>query len=195
MGEENEYAADNSNSSKMFDEFPFLKVFPFEDYEFFIGKESQFNSQLGSKEDIEFLSFIHKDREDDLCLFFNKDDIHFLNRKATSVNKLDEFIAKFNKGIFSSNLEEKVNIAKESAAFLGKIDNSLLNDFYHIIKDLVGQASLSIQSIILRKIELIEAGTNPELSAYEKEIIMIYYTFRLHHAKIILGIIIASKIY
>ena len=102
-------------------------------------------------------------------------------------------------GINSKSLEEKADEIKRSRIFIKSLDSEVLLDprFEGVLVDIMeihGVNLTSTQLLALQKRSVTKLKKTP---FSEKQYIVgsAYFDFQLHYAKILLGIIIAAKIY
>lgn len=184
--------------SNIYDEFPFMQSFPFNDYH--IQLIANFD-ELGYEAPAELadltVSFSYNEKGSDVHIFFIPEDIYFLYEKSKDIKTLDSVRELIDRGLTSPKIEAKTECVLDSVEFLEKVDKSYANidNFDGILDDLIGINNADFSIIIADKIKRLLDGESPKLNKLERDVISSYLNFQLHHAKIILGVIIAAKIH
>ncbi len=204
---------DFDNLIQVYETFPFLESFPFEEYNIRIEKERDFGVELDPKNKILYegdlelelepvqhlIHFTYRCDNSDVTISFYLDDIDFLNDRADKIIKLDSIRKIIDVGLNNIDIVLKMKAIKKLGTFMKKVGTTdvLKKDaFGSVLKSIQSMSGMKIpRKISTRVINLDEKINIKELKVDEEKCIMLYLDFQLHHAKIILGTIIASKIY
>lgn len=183
--------------------FPFLSSFPFNDYKISIDKisDSIEVDPLVAKEtsynDLYFINFTYQYGESDICFSFYTFDIEFICSVSKKVRKLDSVREKLDKGLTLDGISDKLIHIKEGEKFIKKLGPSLLagDSFDGILDEMLKLAEVEADSKIIYKIKNLKEVNSEELDYNTFRCAADYYDLHLHHIKILLGIVIAHKIY
>lgn len=185
--------------------FPFLSSFPFVEYEISVEKSIEDDIEVDpiiAKEasalsTLDFINFSYKHEDSDISFSFYTFDIEYICSVSKKVRKLDSVREKLDLGISSDDISYKLNCIKEGEQFIKKLGPSLLagNTFDVILNEMLKLNSAKITSEILDKITRFKEVDYSEIDYLALDCIMDYYDLHLHHIKILLGIVIAHKIY
>lgn len=204
-----EYSRDEfDNRSKLYAEFPFMQAFPFEEYTFTLEKEDDLTtlsgidpvviSEAGKFVVPEFVNFYYISKETKVSLSFYTYDIRYILENSKDVKKIDEIREALDYGISATTLLDKIESIKKGEKFLKKLGSSLIvgKSFDGVLDEFLANKGYVVSKSELRKIKSKFKTISEDLYDDElKEIIGSFYDIHLHHIKILLGIVIASKIY
>lgn len=204
MGEET-----SDKTSELYKSLPFMESFPFEEYEITLEKEGIDAADLGIDPIIvnalgtfgtdQKVNFFYMEGEYKIQVTFFQDDIAFISEVSDRIKKLDSVHDDLDIAIYCGDIEVKLAQAKKSKKF-GQILGSgsvFALPFEDILDDLLKlyEAHLtSEQRLGLQKLNLTKIMSKP-LNIKEVNMIRAYLNFQLNYAKILLGIVIAAKIY
>jgi len=176
--------------------FPFLESFPFEEYILSSGKDSDYHDDIIDKQ--ELFDFQYTAMDKDITISFYKEDIEFLNMISGNVNKLDSLPEHIDQGLVSNNILDKFESIKKSKAFLKKVKSPAENEnvFRSVLDGLQEINETSLSEGIIGKINKLDISlADYKFTLNESMAIEAYLNFQLHHVKIMLGVVIASKIH
>lgn len=176
--------------------FPFLESFPFDQYIISSGKASDKFDDVLSEE--ELIDFQYAALDKDIAVSFHKEDIEFLNMISENIKVLDSLREAIDRGLDSNDMIVKFESIKHSKKFLKKIESPAQQEdvFRSVFNGLQEINEVKISDGIVGKINKLDKRlakykfTVNELMAVEA-----YLNFQLHHVKIMLGVVIASKIH
>jgi len=179
-------------------EFDFLNSFPFEEYEITSGKELELPDGEINEYKNDLYNFTYSIPQSEVTISFHEDDMRFLNEKSNDIQELDSFRKNIDVGLKSNDIKFKFKCIKKNRKFLKRIGSpatklDTFNDVLNGIQEMNG-AKLS-DKLIKKIINLNEKMDLSELTIGEEKSIFSYLNFQLHHVKIMLGVIIASKIH
>ena len=202
---------DLTNAVEIYDRLPFMQSFPFEEYEISLQEEegksaknlginpiiaSTFSElELGKR-----VNFSYIEEDSTLMVSFYEYDLKYIELNQQKIKKMDSVRLILEKAIVSTDLEEKTAAIKKGKNFIKLFDSEILNTpaFESILLDICDIKEIGLSTDImleLHKLNLKNTLTREELTKKEKEAISAYLNFQLHYARIILGIVIAAKIY
>lgn len=200
-----------NNNDELFKLFPFLEAFPFDFYEF----EFEYNRGLNETSLLDpiiikaggglvepyIINFTYVSDNIYTTLSFYSHDIKYVHESADKIKKMDNLVKSLDNAIKSSDHLLKIKTIKQgernllkkigsSLADSGEYFNKILDQLKEIneIKMTKSEAS-AIKSLSLNKIEQLN------LPRETINVVNGYLDAQLHHINILLGIIIATKIY
>lgn len=204
-----EYSEDNlEGRSKLYREFPFMQAFPFNEYEMSLEQQDDFAtiagidpviiSEAGTFVKPEFINFYYISENTKVSLSFYTYDIRYILENAKSIRKVDSVRFDLDKGLVSERLLDKIDSIRAGEKFLKKLGSSLIvgRSFDGLLDEFLKDYSIDLPKSELKKIKS-KYKTIKE-DEYDDDLIAIigsFYDVHIHHIKILLGIVIASKIY
>lgn len=181
-------------------EFEFLKSFPFDEYEMTNGEEA-----IGSETSLDVESdnsmlynFTYPIPQSEVTISFYEDDICFLYEISSNINILDSVRKHIDLGLESESIVYKMKCIKKTRPFLKKIEtpSNTKDLFVSVLEGIQRINTINLPDTMLKDTIKLKEGINLEsMHLDEEKTISSYLNFQLHHAKIMLGIIIASKIH
>lgn len=200
-----------SNSNELFKIFPFFEAFPFKMYEIDFEPRGALNENYlldpiiikagGGFVEPHLVNFTHSNSYLHTTLSFYSYDIKYIHRSSHKIKKMDGLAKSLDDAIKSSNYLLKVKAIKMGEEnLLKKIGSGLAesNGYFDKILDQIKELNEinltdsevdAINSLNLKKIEQLN------LSKEASDVVNDYLNMRLHHINIVLGIVIATKIY
>lgn len=202
----------NEGDKNIYDEFPFMQAFPFNEYEIEINQDSlfyiqdedaalDFSSMPGLKDldPQEIVNFKYMASESDVIISFHIDDISYINEVSDTIKQIDKVRTILDSGLESDEFKEKIQSIKLGNTFIETVspDFKEAKDTFKTVLDSITslngvEMSHKLVQNILDLKKSIDVG---KLTVNEVKSILMYLDFQLHHAKIILGVVIAAKIY
>jgi len=206
--ESSDVVSNSSNSKTIFDVFPFMESFPFDEYHFELEELGNSAERLGINPIIieaagsivepSLVNFTKHGEIVNISLSFYTYDIEYIYDKAETVKKMDDLSLILNNAVKCKNFKDKLIAIKEGKKFLKKIGSSsaVNGNFNKIFDNLLELMNFSLSSKedkLIKKlnINIEQDDFNPDI----QEIILEYYNLYLHHIRILLGIVIAAKIH
>lgn len=192
----------NSCEDSIYEVFPFLSHFPFEDYIIYYSKEN-FGSTISINSNEEdpispaLVNFIYKSNYITIVISFYKEDIDYIHEYSNKIKKFDDIRKKIDVAIKSDDILEKIKSIKKGEKLIKQIDTNISAGiiFDKILEEMLSSSNIKLNSVILKKIKTMSKSIVREnLKTKTKEIINIFYDMHLNHVKILIGIIIASKL-
>lgn len=186
--------------------FPFMKNFPFGD-EFAMEVASppvmamMFDEDFSTfkKSNPNLINFTHIGSPSTMVISMYSDELEWIGNVADSIRSLDKIAKRLDKGLKTRDIFLKRDIAMEAEAWLHQIKDrsaSLSKEtFNEVIQSLLGGKPLAEAVSVINSVN--KMYTKKGVISVSKEnlnIIFTYFHFKLVYAKLILGIVIASKI-
>ena len=190
--------------------YPFLANFPFGDQftmeisdtpvlatMFDDEFESTGSSKSGKSPSV--IDFIHTKSKVKSKISIFREDLLWIDQVSASVKKLDKISKQIDRGIKSNDLLVKRNISLETDEWLLNVSdpkNSLSREIFNgVLTDLISNKPLyRVTEIVNTVNKLYSKKGLVKLSKDDADIIFTFIHFRLIYAKLILGIVISSKI-
>jgi hypothetical protein len=176
--------------------FPFLQSFPFKEYIISSVKDSDKFDDILNKE--ELVDFQYTAFDKDIAVSFYREDIEFLNMISDNIKLLDSLREDIDKGLDSSDILVKFESIKHSKKFLKKIKSPAEKGdvFKSVFEGLQEINEVKLSDGIVGKINKLDKRlAKYQFTVNESMAVEAYLNFQLHHVKIMLGIVIASKIH
>lgn len=197
------------NDTTIFDIFPFLLSFPFPDYSITLEQGVDYLDDLGIDPVVlsaggggiaapDFVNFQHTGIENKITLSFYTYDINFIINNCDNILKFDDVRRSIDSGLDSEDILTKLKSIKTGEKLVRKIGKSLVagSSFNKLFDELLKNNRNSLKTNIIKDIKLKKLKVSEyEYTEVEKSIIDSFYDLHLHHLKILLGIVIAIKIY
>lgn len=199
------------NNPEICDRLPFMQSFPFEDYKIVLENASSPTAQdLGinpilSKsfnhiEPSKRVHFSYSDGDSTIMVSFYLDDLEYIEANQKRITKLDSVRIELETGLSTNDTAIKIATIKKGKAFVKKLNSSILDSpaFERILLDIceIKEANLATNVMLdLHKLNPNDTLKHGDFTKRERETIAAYLNFQLHYARIILGIVIAAKIY
>lgn len=192
----------------VFEAFPFMRSFPFDEYDFELEKIESSNSSSGVNPIIieqagkfvgpSILTFHTAGEVTNTSISFYTYDIKFVESQAAKIKKMDQLNNSLNIALASTDFLIKLEGIKIGEKFLKKIGSGLTaaSTFNKIIHELLTITEIKIDTDLLKMIKKLDRSINQEdFTLEQQEIICEYYNLYIHNIRILLGIVIASKIH
>ena len=205
--DENIIDLSSQNSSEVTKRFPFMSAFPFECYKIFLEKEEPdlaldidpiIINSVGSLESPKQLSFIYLEQDTQIMLSFYESDVDFIQEQAKNIKYFDMMRKVLDDALENTSIRNKMLAIKESEKFLSEVNPLLIanSSFIGVLHDLLGTNDIHLSARTLASLQKMNVNLKEEkFTEKEKSVISAYFNFHLHHAKIILGMVVAAKIY
>ncbi len=190
--------------------YPFLANFPFGDqFTMEISNtpvlaamfDDEFESISSSKsgKSPTIIDFIHTKSKVKSKVSIFREDLLWIDQVSSSVKKLDKISKQIDRGIKSNDLLVKRNISLETDEWLLNVSdpkNSLSREIFNgVLTDLIANKPLYRVTEIVNTVNKLYLKKGlVKLSKDDADIIFTFIHFRLIYAKLILGIVISSKI-
>lgn len=198
-----------SKPTNIFEVFPFLQSFPFDMYEISIEKDTFFIDDIGvdissisalnQLDEPEVVSFKYDADGNDIVISFHMDDIEYIKELSDGVKKLDAIREKLDNALEDDELKVKVSAIKAGNKFIDSLSSDFKESEYtfkSVLDNIIKLNGVEMSHKLVQNIIDLKSSINiKKLTVNEVKSINMYMDFQLHHAKIMLGIVIAAKIY
>jgi hypothetical protein len=200
---------DQEKKVDVFEAIPFLRSFPFDEYEIEMSVDGVDIADLGISPILidalgtfgteQYVRFYYDHLGSKTMVSIHADDVFDIQQEAQGVQKLDEIFKQLKEAITLNDIRKKVSLVKKSKKFIEEIgvEAVILISFTEVLIALaeaegveLGQ-ELSSALLGLTAKSIIENAK----TANDKRLTISYLDFHLHYAMIILGIVIAAKIH
>lgn len=189
---------------------PFMEAFPFNEYDIIVKSPEPVKKRTDvsqilldtigdfteTKVPIDFL-FLEGDNQ--LMITFQSKDLEEIAKESTGIIKFDLLRKYLDKALESTDIEYKIKIIKLSRKFIQtNLPSLLLNEsVITVLSELLelNEIRLSQNQIIALSKYSYTKFVKESATPNQLEIVRTYLNFHLHYSKIILGIIISSKIF
>lgn len=193
------------------DSLPFMHAFPFNEYKIVLQQSQEKSPQdlginpiiaksFGEIEPSKRVHFSYEEGDSTLLVSFYLDDLKYIENNYRKIKKLDSVLKELNEGLVSTAIDEKIQAIKNGKSFVRLLKSDILNSpqFEGILLDICEILEISLATNVMLDLHKLNAKgvlTRDEFTKRERDAIAAYLNFQLHYAKIILGIVIAAKIY
>ena len=196
-------------TSELLKVLPFMSAFPFTDYEITLVEHGQgfiamgvspiLINAFGDTGTVEMLNFNYIDGESSVAISIYRDDAEWIAEEAIQVKKMDSLRAQLDKALESEDLLEKMKAVRAGKKFSKIIhcDNIGGVDFGEVLTEFLKAHETVLRSNIKLGIQKLSAATlkSADLSERQFRATSAFLNFQIHYIKILLGIVIAAKIY
>lgn len=193
------------------DSLPFMESFPFTEYSIVLqevpgmsaeelGINPMVINEVGDLESNKRVNFAYISGESTIMVSFYLDDITYIEANQHLVKKLDSVLKDLDSGLSSSDPHEKIKMIKKGRAFVRQLKSISLDSpaFEEVLLDICEIIEVNLASNIildLQKLNTKGSLKGEDLTKRERDAITTYLDFQLHYSKIVLGVLIAAKIY
>lgn len=196
-------------TSELYETLPFMESFPFEEYEITLEAEGKDTAELGISQILlnvlgtfgkeERLVFSYLEKDSAVQISFYLDDVGKAADSSSKVKKLNSVKDELDEAIASTSLDLKIEAIKKSKKFIKLLDseNLLYAPFTEVLQDMLDLYQVTLTSSQILGVQRLQIKKLDEdrLILRQKDAICAFFNFQLHYAKILLGIVIAAKIY
>jgi hypothetical protein len=188
--------------------YPFLANFPFSEFSLEVGEmpaapvrmqpeEEMVDSKM-SRYSSPIIKFIYE-KDSRFSINIHEKDLLWIETRAEQVTELDIVSQILTAGLESTNLLEKRDATEIADDWIKKIsDNKIMlaySTFSDVLSALIGDRQIKDTVQLINSINTLANKKGlVKLNRNEYGIIEAYYNFRLIYTRLILGIVIASKI-
>lgn len=196
-------------TSELLNVLPFMAEFPFGEYDIrmvergddFIrlGVSPILVKEFGDTGKIQSLNFYYIEEGSDISISLYAGDVEWIAEESIHVKKLDALCKVLDDAMSSDDL-----ILKTKAIKTGRKFSKLLNcdavtgiDFHDLISDFLAIYDTNLNSKIKLGLQKLSEATlkSTEFSERQFKAVKAFLNFQIHYIKILLGIVIAAKIY
>ncbi len=204
MGEET--GADNN--LELYKKFPFMEAFPFDDYSIYFEEEDSKISlevspilinTLGSISTSGLINFQYIENDAAVTVSFPQVNVLYITKVVEQIKKLDSVAEELRLGLAENDLETKMQCIKKSKKFLKLFKNESLEfpKFEPFLAEMLNLHEVALESELILELQKLKANRllRCTLTLNEEAAVLAYLNFQLHYCRIILGIVIAVKIF
>jgi hypothetical protein len=186
--------------------FRFMKNFPFnDDFEITLHSQPMMAVMFDEEFDSEIrrpgkiVHFKYKDSPLRATIAITPVELAWLEKTADSIKKLDQISKKINRGLKTKDVLVKKAMSVEADEWLSQLadGNSTLSKetFNEVLKSLLGNRSVKQTVQFINTLNRLYSGKGlVRMTRDDLDVAFTYFHFRLIYAKLMLGIVIASKI-
>ena len=193
-------------TSELYETLPFMELFPFKEYEIDLesdGSELEVSpiliKTLGSFGESYHVNFNYIEHGATILVSFYLEDILEVAETAKVIKKLDSVRIELEDGIKSNSLVTKVDSIKKARKFIKLLKSDSLEnpEFIPFLQEMLALHEAVLESSLILELQKLKLQRilDFKLTTNEKIAIFSYLNFQLHYARILLGIVIAAKIY
>ena len=196
-----------SERSRINKSFPFMVNFPFDsDFEMEIGKlpmmallieEGLEIDRKGSAPDV--INFNYSQPPMSVGISMYRPDLCWISEIADQVNDLDKMAARLKEALSTEDIILKRDVCLEADQWLNQVSDGSNKISWETFKDvlisLIGKRNPLQVSKLISNLAKLQAGTGiVKVDKEDFKVLMTYFHFKLIYTKLILGVVIASKI-
>lgn len=188
---------------------PFMTEFPFGDYDISmvergddlikLGVSPILVKEFGDNGTIRSLNFYYIEDGSDISISLYAGDVEWIAEEAIHIKKMDELRKTLDDSLESDDLLLKTKTIKKGRKFLKLLncDNVTGIDFNELIIDFTNIYETALNSKIRLGLQKLSEATlrSTEFSEKQFKAVRAFLNFQIHYIKILLGIVIAAKIY
>jgi hypothetical protein len=196
-------------TSELRTELPFMEEFPFSDYEITmiergetfisLGVSPILVNAFGENGTIDIINFQYIEDDSKVAISLPKYDVEFIADESTRIKKIDSLRKTLDDALIESNILTKVKAIKVSRKFTKSIkcDNITGLDFNELLLEFTKLHETVLSSKVKLGLQKLSEASlkSTEFSERQFKAVEAFLNFQIHYAKILLGIIIAAKIY
>lgn len=208
MGEESDEIV-KDKTTRLLELIPFMSEFPFDDYEITIedfglpldqlGISPILINELGANNNLKRVDFYYAEGESSVSISLRKDDIEWLASESPKITKFDDLCKEIEEALKSTDLACKMKSIRSGRKFLRNFSDPNLQevDFNETMSEFLEIYSVQLDSktkLVIQNLNM-KAMAKTELVENKYLAVRGFLNFQLNYIKIVLGIVIATKIY
>lgn len=186
--------------------FPFMKNFPFDEtYEITLASQPvlafMFDEDFESanRKPAKVIHFKYTVPPFKATISMTPEELTWVSQRAEPIKKFDRILKRINRGLKSKDLLTKKDISIEADEWLAQLSDSTSQlskeTFNEVLKSLLGDRSVNQTVKFINDLNRLYSGTGMiRMTRDDLNVAFTYFHFRLIYAKLMLGIVIASKI-
>jgi len=188
--------------------YPFLSSFPFKEFKLEVGELPTApvadpglleEETAPSKYDSPIVRFLYEHLGTRFAINIHENDLAWIYDRAKDVRELDTITQALDRGLASNDLLVRRDVIEISDDWMKRLSDKktmlAYSTFTEALTSLIGQKSITAATELINNINKLSNRKGLiSLTEDDSRIIMTYYHFRIVYTKIILGIVIASKI-
>ena len=188
---------------------PFMTEFPFGDYDISmvergddfikLGVSPILVKEFGDIGKVQSLNFYYVEDGSDISISLHKDDVEWIAEESVYIKKMDALRKTLDDALISDDLLLKLKAIKAGRKFLELLNCESITgiNFNDLILDFLSIYDTSLNSKIKLGLQKLSGATlkSTEFSERQFKAVRAFLNFQIHYVKILLGIVIAAKIY
>lgn len=196
-------------TSELLNVLPFMAEFPFGEYDILmvergddfigLGVSPILVKEFGDTGKIQSLNFYYIEEGSDISISLYAGDVEWIAEESIHVKKLDALCKMLDDALSSDDLILKTKAIKNGRKFskLLNCDTVTGIDFHDLISDFLIIYDTNLNSKIKLGLQKLSEATlkSTEFSERQFKAVKAFLNFQIHYIKILLGIVIAAKIY
>lgn len=208
MGEYDQYRSEGM-ASELLTALPFMAEFPFGNYEIVLVEQGDdfiklgvspiLIEEFGELGKVEMINFYYTEDDSDIIISLYRDDIEWIAEEARNIKKIDSLRKMLDDALSSNDLLLKTKAIKAGQKFSKLIDCDNLRgvNFTELLDEFLIMYDTKLSSKLKLGLHKLSEATlkSTEFSEKQFTVVKAFLNFQIHYAKILLGIVIAAKIY
>lgn len=196
-------------TSELLEVLPFMSAFPFNDYKITLveygknfislGVSPILINEFGDTGTFNILNFSYADDDSNVVISIHLEDISWILEEAIRVKKMDSLRVQLDEALVSDDLIKKIKAAKAGKKFskILNCDNIEGLNFGEIFSEFLKLNDTTLQYKTKLGLQKLSESIIKSVVFSEKQFktVAAFLNFQIHYIKILLGIVIASKIY
>jgi hypothetical protein len=196
-------------TSELFTVLPFMTEFPFGDYsirmmergEDFIklGVSPILVKEFGETGRIQSLNFHYIEDGSDISISLYSGDVEWIAEEAIHIKKIDTLRKTLDTALSSEDTILKIKAIKTGRKFLKLLNCATVTgiEFNGLVSDFLIIYETALNSRLKLGLQRLSEATlkSTEFSEKQFKVVQAFLNFQIHYIKILLGIVIAAKIY
>jgi hypothetical protein len=188
---------------------PFMTEFPFGEYDILmvergedaigLGVSPLLVKEFGDTGKIQSLNFYYVEEGSDISISLYCGDVEWIAEDAVYVKKVDALCKTLNNALSSDDLILKIKAIKIGRKFSKLLNCDVVTEinFNELISDFLIIYDTTLNSKIKLGLQKLSEATlkSTEFSERQFKAVKAFLNFQIHYIKILLGIVIAAKIY
>jgi hypothetical protein len=195
-----------NKTSELYETLPFMEAFPFEEYEIDLESDGDqlevspiLIKTLGTFGESQHVNFNYVEHDATILVSFHREDILYAVEISSEIKKFDAVRKEIEAGLTSNNILIKVDAIKKGRKFIRllKNDNLMNPEFAPFLQEMLTLHAVSLESHLILELQKLKPQRilDFKFTPGERMAIFSYLNFQLHYARILLGVVIAAKIY
>jgi hypothetical protein len=196
-------------TSELTTALPFMSAFPFGDYDIRLvergddliklGVSPMLVKEFGDNGKIQNLNFYYVEEGSNISISLYKGDVEWIAEEATHIKKVDVLRKTLDDALLSNDLISKTKAVKAGRKFIKLLDYDTITgiDFNELLSDFLIIYETALTSRLKLGLQKLSEATlkSTEFSERQFKAVTAFLNFQIHYIKILLGIVIAAKIY
>ena len=183
--------------------YPFLKNFPFPEFSIEIAEPPRASfifedeEELSSILDPKLIKFVYSIENNNIAIVIYEKELMWINEMAQNIKNLDKISKTLNRAIKSTDILAKRDAIEAAEAWCSQLEDNRTKLSYSTMSDILMSLIKDKQRLVSVVNKIAGLSLKKGLISMDRDeyqIILTYYHFQLIYTKLILGLVIASKI-